>query len=274
MSTKTVSCLLYGGLGNQLFQIFTTIAYALDHGRTFTFQHSTNLGKRPTYWYTLLAQLQKYLNYGSNNQYIQINEPDIFSNHDHIDHILLNGYFQSPTYFDHVKPRIMTILGLNNNPYMPIEDSTAREHSSLGSVSMHFRRGDYKALPDCHPILDINYYVNALDYITTMDTASLVQYFCEDEDHNDIVLVINQLCQMFPHVRFKRYRDNYDWKEMMAMTGCTHNIIANSSFSWWGAYLNPNPGKIVCYPATWFGPAIQTDVSNMFPKDWVKIEGT
>jgi hypothetical protein len=59
---------------------------------------------------------------------------------------------------------------------------------------------------------------------------------------------------------------------MMAMTGCTHNIIANSSFSWWGAYLNPNLGKIVCYPATWFGPAIQTDVANMFPKDWIKIE--
>jgi len=52
---------------------------------------------------------------------------------------------------------------------------------------------------------------------------------------------------------------------------CDHNIIANSTFSWWGAYLNQNPSKIVCYPGTWFGPALKHDTRDLFPTDWVKM---
>lgn len=257
----SVSCLLYGGLGNQIFQIFTTIAYALDTGRTFTFKYSVNLGKRPTYWDTIFNPLQKYLNYYDIINYSQIDEDHFYIDYNKDIHVLLNGYFQRPDYFHRWKPQIMAIMQLNPDPYLPME----------GSVSMHFRRGDYKQLQDCHPILDTSYYVNALDYILTMDHVHIVQYFCEDEDHNDILLVIRQLATYFPSIVFERYRGKADWNELLAMTGCNHNIIANSSFSWWGAYLNPNPNKIVCYPATWFGPAIQKNVDSMFLKDWIKI---
>ena len=258
---KTVSCLLYGGLGNQLFQIFTTIAYALDNNRTFTFKYTTNLGARPTYWNSIFNPLQKYLNYGDFHGYVQIDEPQLGNNYENIQHILLNGYFQNPAYFNHLKPQIMSIMKLNADPFLPME----------GSVSMHFRRGDYKQLQDCHPILSTDYYVNALDYLSTIDRIHCVQYFCEDEDHDDIKIVIEQISAYFPRIKFARYRAYADWKEMLAMTACNHNIIANSSFSWWGAYLNPNPNKIVCYPATWFGPAIVQNVDAMFPRDWIKI---
>jgi hypothetical protein len=58
---------------------------------------------------------------------------------------------------------------------------------------------------------------------------------------------------------------------MLLMSVCDHNIIANSTFSWWGAYLNQNPSKIVCYPGTWFGPALKHDTRDLFPTDWVKM---
>ena len=58
------------------------------------------------------------------------------------------------------------------------------------------------------------------------------------------------------------------------MSLCKNNIIANSSFSWWGAYLNDTSDKIICYPSTWFGPAAGHDVRDLFPKNWNKISPT
>ncbi len=263
--TKTVSCLLYGGLGNQLFQIFTTMAYAYDHGRELVLPYAENLGKRPTYWNNLLAPLRKYLLKDSNvssvivSSVMQLDEPYIQEPHHDVQHIVLNGYFQSPKYFHHRKSQILRELGF-------IEEGFLSKH-----VSLHFRRGDYKQLPDCHPVLPIDYYMSALDYITTVARVSTVLYFCEDEDHDDIMRDIEVLNKSFPTIVFKSCKCSSDWQEMMVMSACEHNIIANSSFSWWGAYLNPNPHKIVCYPATWFGPMIPKDVSDMFPSDWIKI---
>jgi hypothetical protein len=62
-----------------------------------------------------------------------------------------------------------------------------------------------------------------------------------------------------------------DWEQMLLMSLCNHNIIANSTFSWWGAYLNDNPGKIVCYPEHWFMPEVKKDVTDLFEEDWIKI---
>ena len=64
-----------------------------------------------------------------------------------------------------------------------------------------------------------------------------------------------------------------DWQQMLVMSCCHHNIIANSSFSWWGAYLNKNIRKIVCYPSKWFGPKTQHhDTSDLCPEEWTKID--
>lgn len=258
-----VTCILYGGLGNQLFQIFTTIAFSIKHNLNFTFLYTPNLGKRQTYWHTLLISIIEHTTTQQPENYVQINEGDqLFENPPPNKNIILNGYFQSFTFFENEFKTIVDILRVE----------TFREASHDGCVALHFRMGDYKFLQDCHPIVEIDYYKNALQYILLMDpTITCVKYFCEEEDIDTIHKNIAVLKQEFRSVEFEREVAESDWQEMISMSCCKHNIIANSSFSWWGAYLNMHPEKIVCYPSVWFGPLISQDVSKMFPSEWIKI---
>jgi hypothetical protein len=100
----------------------------------------------------------------------------------------------------------------------------------------------------------------------------VILYFCEEEDNYIINPIIEQLKEKFPFFIFLKVDDNIeDWKQMLIMSNCHHNIIANSSFSWWGAYFNNNKDKVVCYPSQWFGPLMNNNVDDMFPDNWVKI---
>jgi len=257
--SQIVTCKLYGGLGNQMFQIFATIAYSLRYNMDFVFLYSDNLGKRPTYWNTFFASICDH----TTTVMPVCNEvgQDLAKPMDN-QNIMLNGYFQSYLFFeDHYK----TILKI-----LDVEKQQKNLHKN--SISLHFRRGDYKDLQDCHPIMGLDYYANALNYILAFDNSiECVQYFCEDEDLADVEKDTVALKNEFRQIRFERCREKSDWEEMLAMSGCKHNIIANSSFSWWGAYLNPNPDKIVCYPSVWFGRLICENTDAMFPKNWINI---
>ena len=99
-----------------------------------------------------------------------------------------------------------------------------------------------------------------------------ILYFCEDDDFDEVLEKIYNLEQAFPELIFVRADSSIsDWEQMILMSLCSSNIIANSTFSWWAAYFNANPTKMVCYPATWFGPKAGHDTSDMFPEDWLKI---
>jgi len=270
--SQFVTCKLYGGLGNQLFQIFATIAYSLRHKIDFLFEYSPNLGKRPTYWNTFLSAIidrtttnicgGTRIDQGGHG-FVNLREPLPNEN------IMLNGYFQSYLFFDDHSKTILKILD--------VEKQRIVEKIHKNSISLHFRRGDYKELLDCHPIMEMDYYVNALNYILLINemttfNKTTVYYFCEEEDlesvEKDVAILKNEFSDK---IVFERHLEKTDWEEMLAMSCCKHNIIANSSFSWWGAYLNPNSDKIVCYPATWFGPFICENTDAMFPPNWIKI---
>jgi hypothetical protein len=140
---------------------------------------------------------------------------------------------------------------------------------------MHFRLGDYKKKTDYHPIMPIEYYRIALSKIISFrgSQSFIVYYFFEEEDREIILNVVNQLRIDFPLCFFKEVDNQYeDWQQLLIMSCCNDNIIANSTFSWWGAFFNQNEDKIVCYPSIWFGPNVgKTIMNDLFPPTWHKI---
>ena len=98
-----------------------------------------------------------------------------------------------------------------------------------------------------------------------------VLYFNEKQDHNLIENIIKNIKQVYPYLNFINCDYNIeDWEQLILMSLCNHNIIANSTFSWWAAYFNSNPEKIVCYPNIWFGPNCNNSTEDLFPNNWLK----
>jgi hypothetical protein len=131
--------------------------------------------------------------------------------------------------------------------------------------------------PNSHPLLKLSYYKNCLNYIinkTNYDKYDIL-YFCEEKDNNLVLKKIDELKNDFKNLNFIKVNDLYeDWEQMLIMSLCKHNIIANSSFSWWGAYFNVDneDNNIICYPNIWFGPKMQNhNLSDLFPPHFTMI---
>ena len=187
--------------------------------------------------------------------------------------IMLSGYFQSHLYFDDCKDTIFKLIKIDKKKN--ILKQTVN-YDFKNTISIHFRLGDYKNYPDIYPILQVSYYSNALQYLlyetTTLTSITNVLYFCEDGDLNEVTEIINELKNVYPELVFERAEPLlFDWEQLLLMSLCNYNVIANSTFSWWGAYFNENIGKKICYPSVWFGPKAGHNTTDLFPKDWVKI---
>jgi hypothetical protein len=243
----------------------------------FYFPNSKRLGKRNTYWNSFLKNLNNYT----------ISDP-IRKNHMEIVRekgfrynllpfiegrdVCLHGYFQSEKYFKEYYDVICYLIRLVEIK-KDIKEKYTYDYSN--SISMHFRLGDYKNLPQYHPILSYDYYKNACEYIcnATNKMDWNIFYFCEEEDVQHVGILISLLKKEYPSLCFERIVDEIeDWEQMILMSLCKHNIIANSSFSWWGAYFNSDENKIVCYPDIWFGPKGPQDTEDLCPESWIKIK--
>ena len=276
---------LLGGLGNQLFQICTVLGYHWEHQTEVGIQLSL-LGnysyfeswKRPLYFNNLLKNVKKYLKDSFTTHY-QYTEPGfhynkiptftIPSNHG----LVLNGYFQSYKYFDRYQENILEILDYQKYKREIMDKYPLENYQE--TISLHFRIGDYASKPKCHPLLPLSYYQKSLELIQTknLDKRYRVIYFYEKADKELVDKHIGELREKLPKITFIEVEDGYeDWEEMLLMSCCSNNIIANSSFSWWGAYLNRNKEKIVCYPSLWFGPKLSDkDTKDLCPDSWNKI---
>jgi hypothetical protein len=165
--------------------------------------------------------------------------------------IFLNGYWQSEKYFTEFEKIIRKELEIDFKLDIPYIDTN--------SVSLHVRRSDYIDSNGYHPVQSISYYKNAIDYLS-------------DYDHLFIFSDDIQWCK--ENLKFKNmiFMENFsDIQDMYVMSQCKNNIIANSSFSWWGAWLNNNPKKVVISPSKWFGDHVNINQSDIIPSKWIKI---
>ena len=317
-----ITCNLMGGLGNQLFQIFATISYAIEYNQSFKFINTTILKSgiiRNTFWNSLLYRLRLFLFdiYPSNNTTVIYKEPDFTykkipplkqllyqtktnkntNNQNIIENVILNGYFQSELYFKGYFPTIYKLLDINTQTIQVVDKiQPYLKHPIHKYCSIHFRRGDYKTLPDHHPVLSFTYYKNAISYLvknTKTETPIIHFLVFTDEKGEDYKTLFQKLVGSEEeteetkdasltayfykngiNIEFHRVPNNIDiadWEELLLMSMCGHNIICNSSFSWWGAYMNKHqfPSKQIIYPSKWFGSAMaHMDTTFLCPPEW------
>lgn len=291
-----ITTFLMGGLGNQLFQIFAAFAYAIQYNTKLILPYEEVLTtgiNRPTYWGNFLNSLSIFSTAnpanGMSNNDIFVGTTQYRWDHHHYSmipayeegqNILLYGYFQSPKYFKDYEDQIMRILRIEEQKEVIKEKFTlyfTKGESHIGNIhtiSMHFRLGDYKWNP-CHPILPYKYYEDALNLIIGLVGKENIRvlYFCEKEDNEIIEEVVAKLKKSCHIEDFMKVCDEVaDWKQMLIMSVCDSHIIANSSFSWWGAYFGSR-GSLVCYPKIWFAEALEgAYMGDMFPEEWICIE--
>jgi hypothetical protein len=272
-----------GGLGNQIFQIFATISYAIKSRNQFKFLNLETLGGgsttvRYTFWNTFFSNLRPFLISElppvhiireKGFQYKPLNLSEMIQRD-----VMIFGYFQSYKYFQEQYSIICRIIGLEKMKDTLLRNLNISQDYLSNTISMHFRIGDYKKLPDYHPILKYKYYEMALSHIKNCNINQKfnVLFFCENDDIDDVSSIINTLKNKFPEFIFTRGNVSIsDWEQMLLMSCCRHNIIANSSFSWWSAYFNLGNDKIVCYPSVWFGPASNNNTKDLCPPEWIRI---
>ena len=276
-----ITCNLMGGLGNQLFQIFATISCAIDNKASFVFI-DTDLLKigttvRPTYWNSFLKNLKRFtrkvfprLTYIKEKTEFKYNDFEInkYQGQD----ICLYGYFQSYKYFIKNYEFICSIINVKREKELLVSKTEFSIDFLSKATSIHFRLGDYKNLQHVYPLLTVEYYTNALSLLKTKGIyLEEVLYFCEEPDLLDVIEIINELKTMFPEINFLRASNKLDdWEQMLLMSCCRNNIIANSTFSWWGAFFNTTYNKNICYPAKWIHT--HHDVSELFLPEWNRIE--
>jgi len=275
-----ISVDIMGGLGNQLFQIMTAFAYSKKYRNSLIIKresHSPSCTYRNVYWNNFLDGLQKYLINRDielpvyNEKSFEYNElPKISESDD----IKLSGYFQSYKYFHEYKSEFLAEID-----WYAKRDAVKSKITDVNPgymVSLHFRIGDFKNLEN-HPIMPMEYYINAIKYIEARESNVKILYFCEEDD-KDFVFnnYINPLRTIFENITFTQTKNKLeDWEQMIAMSLCKHHIIANSTFSWWSAYLaddNDKYKKLICYPDIWFNSTLINNMMDLFPGHWIMSE--
>jgi hypothetical protein len=181
----------------------------------------------------------------------------------------IKGYFQSYKYFDN---QIDFIEEIFTFPIEALDDINIALYSKLQSentISVHIRRGDYisnKKTQQFHGNCSLDYYLNAIDLLADINKVFTLVFFSDDTQW------VKEQFQILPYSKlFVDYNTNENsWIDMLLMSSCSHNIIANSSFSWWAAYLNKNPDKIVIAPKKWYADS-ERNTNELIPSKWIRL---
>lgn len=180
----------------------------------------------------------------------------------------LSGSWQSEKYFKQIEDIIRKSFIFKDIDKSNL--SIAEEIRSYNSVSLHIRRGDYLGNSIYSGVCTEEYYSKAIDeIITNCSLTDNIKFYIFSDDK----IFANQFIQKvkYPTELIEHNKGIDSYKDMFLMSQCRHNIIANSSFSWWGAWLNSNPDKIVVAPKRWFGVCSMEIYKDIVPEKWIKI---
>lgn len=276
---------IMGGIGNQLFQ------YAL--GRNLAVKNNTDLKldlssfkNNPTRIFALNAfnirateatpkqipyykrDIRKSKLRSRFSEYFNLCSPVYDESHFHFDENVLNckspkylfGYWQSERYFKEISSVIKADLTLKK-PTNKKVSAVANLIKKKNSISLHIRRGDYLN-NQTHPILSLDYYSKGLALLEPKLKNPAIFIFSDDINWCKANLNLNQEHYFVD--------GNKDWEDLYLISLCENHIIANSSFSWWGAWLSDFKDKIVIAPNNWFTPNDYL-TQDLVPKNWIKI---
>ena len=263
MQEKEVTGQLMGGLGNVLFIVATCFALSKKYKVKLRFYSNENMWRdskrRMIHLYKMFEKFDIDRVYNRKSG-ITFREPHFFYDSITLDrriHNCIYGYFQSYKYFDAYKSELINML---HNPYQNAirddlekyslnesqQSQESQESQAFEFVSIHVRRTDYLALSDIHLNLSMAYYEEAMSHFSKEKSIFLI--FSDD-------VAFIQKEPLFQNLVNKHIITNEDDEYCFwLMTACDHNIIANSSYSWWSSYINSNPNKLVISPSKWFGP--------------------
>jgi hypothetical protein len=249
-----------GGLGNQLFQYAFGRALPTKDGNLVKFDIS-NYDNDPLRSYKL-----KYFNIEDHiASRIEIFFNKVFTKVG-LSSSYLEGYWQSEKYFLDIKDIIKKEFTLKD-PLGGTAKMFIDQITSSNAISLHVRRGDYVTngkLKNILQPLPVSYYKQAIELISKQRSNPHFFVFSDDVDW-----VKENLDIKYP-VTYVLGENLKDYEELVLMSVCKDNITANSSFSWWGAWLNNNPDKVVIAPKNWFSNE-DTDSRDLIPESWIRL---
>ena len=181
--------------------------------------------------------------------------------------VYLEGYWQSENYFEDIRPYLLNEIRFENlTPKTYFYQNIIASH--LESVSIHVRRGDYASNPDTtnfHGLMNKTYYLQAIQLLSSKLENPYFFVFSDDKEF------VKTMFEGFDNIEFIEGL-TYDYEDLYLMSLCKHQIIANSSFSWWGAWLNRNERKQIIAPKQWFhNEEMQSKTTDLIPSSWIKI---
>jgi hypothetical protein len=251
-----------GGLGNQMFQISHALCQSWKYNTDCYFNttaHTPMQANQPSKYINNIFRNIKFSNINTPvNRVSEFdwNDPKLDFNPNQ--NIEFYGYFQSSKNFLGFDNRIKSIF----QPTVEFKEKIKKLYPSVfnsNSISIHVRRGDYSTIPDVLPILDLSYFKKCLSLIQDI---SNVFVFSDDKEWCN---------ENFKSENFKIILDLDDYEELWLMSLCNTNIISNSTFSWWGSFLNTNNQKTVYSPSVWFGSNGPNPYDSIYEKNWKVI---
>lgn len=253
------------GLGNILFQIAAGASLAHKNGSDFLVYLSDieipggkTLKEHVEPFCTNILRDVKFIDRLPEDSIEYIQPGFEFFEIGYFDKIRLTGYYQSEKFFD--KKYIKDLFSIDEKTFSYINNKYGHLFKEE-IISLHVRRGDYINRPLRQPICEMPYFKRAINYL-----GKDKRYFIFSDD-------IDWCKKKFRGENFIFSSNESPVVDLYLQSFCTHNIISNSSFSWWGAWLNSNPSKIVIAPVKWFGLQMTNyNLKDLIPTDWIRIQ--